>query len=306
MQVAPGATYEAVLEAGVTGLVGTIKLGLIDNQGATTQALASTAIIETPAGSGIYAATRTAPTVAGQYTLVWSLDGSTSPAEVSTDDLLVTSSLASGSAPGGRDLCTLADVYGYIPGFDPADPDNADTVAKLAALITSRSRSIHQDTSREFVAIAGTNPRTFDLTAAIVQRRQMRIGDAVTISQVELFDYDGVTSLGIVEPSLYTPYPRVREEWEPIVRLKFPYRPSSSPLLLAPGRTLELTATWGFPSIPTDIREACAALVITTSLTDVAQAGTDLSDAVDPTLNISGLIRNSLDTIQSYNAGGFA
>ena len=92
MNVAPAADYEAVLETGETGLTGTIALGLYDNQGATTEALSTAGIIETPTGSGVYAATRTAPVDGGQYTLVWSLDGTTSPDKVATDQLTVTSS----------------------------------------------------------------------------------------------------------------------------------------------------------------------------------------------------------------------
>lgn len=306
MRIAPGGSYEAVLESGISGLVGTVAIGLLDPDGDLIDSLLTTGITERPAGSGIYFAARTAPVIAGVYTILWSLDGTTDPDQVSTDTLTVTSSSTSPPTPGGRDLCVLEDVYGYIPGFDPDDDENADTVAKLTSLITARSRSIHQDTGREFAAIPGNDPRTFDLTAGICSRRQIPIGDAAEITQIELFDFDGTTSLGVVDPSLYILQPRVREEWEPVTRLKFPYRPASNPLLLAPGRILAITATWGFPSIPDDIVQACAALVITTALTDVAQAGTDLSDAVDPTFNVSGLIRWALTTIEGYSAPGFA
>lgn len=88
--IAPSTSYEATLESGTTGLVGTLKLGVYDGQGGVTSALATTGIIETPAGSGVYVATRTAPGTAGQYVLVWSLDGTTDPDQVITEDLVVT------------------------------------------------------------------------------------------------------------------------------------------------------------------------------------------------------------------------
>lgn len=107
MNVAPSATYEAVVETGETGLVGTIKLGLLDNQGAVTSPLDPSGIIETPAGSGIYATTRVAPATGGQYTLLWSLDGSTAPDKVVIDELLVTA-----SAPG--DPVPPQDIYATV------------------------------------------------------------------------------------------------------------------------------------------------------------------------------------------------
>jgi hypothetical protein len=89
VNVGPAQTYEAVFEAGISGLAGTVALGLLDNVGGFTQALSTAGIIETPAGSGIYAATRISPAVEGQYTLLWSLDGSTDVGQVSTEDLVV-------------------------------------------------------------------------------------------------------------------------------------------------------------------------------------------------------------------------
>lgn len=204
-----------------------------------------------------------------------------------------------------RDLCNLADVYRYVPGFDPADGANTDTVATLTALITAESRGIYRDTGREFIAIPDEDPRTFDLTRSIVARRSLPIGDVDTVTQVELFDYDGTTSLGVIDPSLYVLDPRIREEWEPYTRIRFPYRPSSI-VLLARGRTLEITGTWGFQSVPEDIVQACAKLVVVRYFTDSAQAGTDLSDALDPTFSVSGLTRSALEAVQGYSDPDFA
>src|SRR5581483_11423655 len=54
----------------------------------------------------------------------------------------------------GRDLCTLNDVLGYVPGYTP----QPDTNATLERLITAESRSIHQETGREFRAIVPAMP----------------------------------------------------------------------------------------------------------------------------------------------------
>jgi hypothetical protein len=217
---------------------------------------------------------------------------------------------ATAADPYGRDLCTLRDVFRLVPGFDPDDTDseggdNSEIVETIANLIPAESQSIYKETGREFVAIAGADPRTFDLTPSICRRRTMPIGDAADITTLELFDFDGVTSLGVVAPNLYVLEPRTREDWRPITRLRFPYRPGTV-LRIAPGRTLEITATWGFPLIPADLRQACAKRVLLRYVADSANAGTRLADALDDTFNFGALLRSSKDVVKSYKAGAFA
>lgn len=208
--------------------------------------------------------------------------------------------------PSGRDLCTLRDVFRLVPGFDPDDADNADIIETCANLISSESVSIMRETGREVVAIPASDPRTFDLTHSICSRRSIPIGDAAAITQVELFDYDGTTSLGVVDPNLYILQPRVRETWQPYTRLRFPYRPTAVPLLLAPGRTLVLTGTWGFPTIPLDLRQACAKRVLLRYVADSANSGTRLADAIDDTFSIGALLQSARDTVSGYARTGFA
>jgi hypothetical protein len=113
MNIGPGETFEAVIETGTTGLVGTLELGILDNQGAFTAALDSDDIIETPAGSGVYAATRTAPTVKGQYTILWSLDGTTDPDQVQIEPLNVTFTALT-AEPIGPTYATVAELSGLL------------------------------------------------------------------------------------------------------------------------------------------------------------------------------------------------
>lgn len=151
MNVAPATSYEAMFAAGVTGLVGTVALGLLDNQGAIVDALDTAGIIETPAGSGIYAATRTAPDTQGQYTLLWSLDGTTAPSELSIDELVVT-----GSAPG--DPTPPAAMYG--------------SVDELFRIVKIRNPTVEQTAAAERVLVAASlnvnaeMDRITDLSAA--------------------------------------------------------------------------------------------------------------------------------------------
>ncbi len=129
MNVAPGAVYEAVFEAGVSGLVGTVALALLDNAGATTEAFSTAGIIELEVAAeptGVYAATRTAPETAGQYTLLWSLDGTAAPAQVSTEELVVTAS-APGDPPTG-------DTYVTVDEFARILKISSPTVEQTAAM----------------------------------------------------------------------------------------------------------------------------------------------------------------------------
>ena len=89
MNVAPGATYEAVIDWGASGA--TIGMRVANNAGATTVARV-TGFTEYPAGSGIYyRGNNTAPGTAGQYSLIFDDDGGTAAVgHVATEDLLVT------------------------------------------------------------------------------------------------------------------------------------------------------------------------------------------------------------------------
>jgi len=89
VNVRPEATFEAVIQAGETGLVGTIGVELNDNLGAVSIAFTATGIVEI--APGIYAvAGLVAPAVAGQYTLLWRRGAGGEVLGV--DDLTVTSS----------------------------------------------------------------------------------------------------------------------------------------------------------------------------------------------------------------------
>lgn len=117
MNVAPGASYEAVVDWGVTGLVGALGLTVFDNEGNITVARLSAGIIETPAGSGVYSRPgNVAPAVLGQYTLLWD-NGAETPGNVATDSLTVTYSAPGPPvpAPPGSAMCSA-----WINGADVA------------------------------------------------------------------------------------------------------------------------------------------------------------------------------------------
>jgi len=79
----PSASVEAVVNWGTTGLTGTLGVTILDNIGGTTTGRSTAGIVEI--ATGVYAATITAPSTVGQYTILWDDTSSYVP-----DDLTVT------------------------------------------------------------------------------------------------------------------------------------------------------------------------------------------------------------------------
>lgn len=175
-----------------------------------------------------------------------------------------------------RDLCALADVTGMVPGY----ATDSDTDDLLEVLITSESRDVYRRTGREIIAIdPAVATRRFDLSRWEERNRRIRIQDATTISTVKVIDYDQTTELETVVSADRVSLPRVREEWEPITQLSFPSG-TANPATIRAGLVLEVNATWGWPSVPEDLKMAVATMVLVRYLGDAAQAGTAFADAL--------------------------
>lgn len=211
--------------------------------------------------------------------------------------------------PTDRDLCTLDDVRRYLPGYDPDD----DTEETLQSLITSLSVDTYVEIDREFTPRHGSAPETriFELDAWCVEQREIEIGDLSTVdgsTVVQIYAEDG-TLQQTLDAAAYVALPRNREPWEPVTSLKFPRFVSSSggaaslgiPRAFSGGSFLELhiTAVWGFPTIPDNVRQAVAKLVIVRYLTDVGDQGTGLTDAL-ANISIAGLFRSANQSLRDY------
>ncbi len=132
----PGVVFEASTPPIDTGLVGTIGLRIMDGQGATTVARSTAGIVETPAGSGIYVATRTGPAT-GDYVLAW--DTGDDPPQYLSEDLRSTTltSVAIGDAPAA--YVTVAEMRAKYPTLADDDkyPDDVveDAIARAIETI---------------------------------------------------------------------------------------------------------------------------------------------------------------------------
>lgn len=307
--VAPGADYSSRLSAGIgnTGLAGTVRFRLLDSDPAVDDPVygPSTAnIVEDPTGSGDYMFSGTAPSTAGKYFPAWDLG---SGQLYYDDDLVVSYSAPAASEPSGRDLCTLVDVVSYAPGYTIGSDETLE--AKLQQLITAQSDLICAEADREIPTAADANPRVFDIDhrAAIVGR--VYVGDLTYLDDrvtVALYDQAGQLQETVDVDTLVALYGPDRQGavWEPITALEF--RVGRSAPRLACGWELHVTGTWGFPSVPSFIREACAARVVLRYVSDVAAAGDEFSNAVaEGNINIGGILASSYEAVRQIQRPAF-
>lgn len=294
-QVAPGGSFisRLVLGSALTGLVGTVRFRLLDNDATADDPVygpSAADVIEDPTGSGVYVFRGTAPTIASTYSRAWDRGAGTEL--VFDEDLLVTSSASTGAAPSGRDLCTLADVVAYAPAYTIGDSDAID--AKLQRLITAQSELIMSEYSREIVGL-DSGERAFDVDHRVARTGRLDIGDLSTLSgaTVTILDSDGTESETVDNATLvplYGPDRYATAAWEPITGLEF-RTALGAPLLLC-GQTVTVEGAWGFPSIPPFAREACCARTIGDYLADIADSGDEFTQKLD-SIRIAGLLQDA-------------
>jgi hypothetical protein len=144
VNVERGADFEACYDSGVAGQVGTVSLMLVDNDGGIFWPADTDDIVETPAGSGIYCANRTAPIIVAQYTMVWSIDGTYDPATVGIEDLFV---LAVGTSTGPP----------LVPGDQEGGPSVGPCFGWVAAEDVAECCSIEVGSTPELFEPAATS-----------------------------------------------------------------------------------------------------------------------------------------------------
>lgn len=170
---------------------------------------------------------------------------------------------------GSRALVGMAETKDWLQ----VQQITTENDLELARVISDISERAHQEAGREF-KVAATNPhlRLFDVDALAVNRRQVRIGDlAAAPTLVRILDKDGAAVVTVAAAD-YTLLPRNREAWEPIQRLHF----SEDVTKLLDGYVVEVTGTWGFPSVPGNVRQAVLDAVAATMDRDVEHYSQDL------------------------------
>lgn len=261
---APGASIEATVTNVTTGQTGTLGVRIVDGQGATTTARTTSGIVETPTGSGIYTATLTAPTTAGQYSVVWDTGGG-API-YAAEDLTVTSTGVAAATPSGADLTTLAAVRAFLQ--KKAGDTEQDSI--IQSLITRASAAIEAYAGREFHPTTDAT-RTFnylgggrlslapyDLRSVTAMRWDTDTSSPTTALTTDYW-LDGGTIGGTYQSVML---PNLRTTDTPGVTTR---------------RTVEIRGAWGFNTVPADVAHAA---IVTTAIwlrRDVAAFSTTFS-----------------------------
>lgn len=105
----PDATFSARVDSFDTGLTGTIGVQILDSLGDVATARTTDGIIESPAGSGSYLATLTAPSTSGDYTIFWDA-GTITPATTAGEQLNVTTTIPNW-IPGSTPYATTSELF---------------------------------------------------------------------------------------------------------------------------------------------------------------------------------------------------
>lgn len=196
-----GATTFSELDGAPTGLVGTIGFRLIRKLDNVTVAARTTAgIVESPAGSGRYQATFTAPTAQGDYTVFWDL-GSISPETTTSDDLVVTNDLAAIIEGEPNRILSLAE-YRARRKLNEASKERDEA---LEAALSSAEDAVLQYTNRDFTTATVIETREFPWEAhTMILETDDFVGKPTGIS----FEVPGVGGVGAFPPNAFWLGPR--------------------------------------------------------------------------------------------------
>lgn len=148
------------------------------------------------------------------------------------------------------DLTTVAAVKAQMGTTGTA----ADAV--IDVLITAASNAIRAFTGREFAPVA-TNPAT-RLIDADLYTAEVPIGALASMpTLVEVLDERGALVRTLSTASDLEALPLFRESDEPITSLRI----RRAVTALSRYQQLRITGTWGYPSVPKDVEQACIVTV---------------------------------------------
>lgn len=261
LYVAPSTNFQASLSNAPTGLVGTIGVRILDGDGDTVTARSTAGIAESPAGSGLYFVTLTSPALLGPYTILWD-NGVVGPSTTATDALYVTYDGLPPTPPSSG-LLTLADykLAAGIPGSDVRKDD------QITQLIAAASLAVRNYTERDFGVAAVTETRLYDYDGSGF----IDVDDASVITDVE-FVVPNSTNL-VVDADAWYAGPTRRDDAPVFYYIVLPTSAgfAGSPemgfernldVYVAEGRwrawsrTAAVTGTWGWPTVPEDVKLA--------------------------------------------------
>ncbi len=254
---APGASFEAVAEF-ATGLTGTIGVRIVDNAGATTVARATAGIHEYPAASGVYYVSLTAPSTAGQYSVLWD-NGATTPGNVATEDLIVTYTPL--VAPTGSLYITrdeMRTALSYTAGATYADDD-----IDMACATVSRAIDLASGTMRRFYQATETRyytPESFYRGwgwYGLGSRSELRmeIDDCVSVSSltVDTAGSGSYATTWVEGTDFFLDPPNAALNGEPFTEILV--RSFGGRYFPSVQRAVKITGVFGWPAVPPQVSQ---------------------------------------------------
>lgn len=142
----PSESFEATFNSGISGLVGTVTFKIDDNEGTTVFGPTTAGILEIGV-TGIYSIVVTAPAAEGDYSMVWSEDGSYDEQHSSNEDLTVQAAILglsplppldsdpSATGPPCSAWTSREAVSACCEGFSDDTTDNQDAAIRAATEI---------------------------------------------------------------------------------------------------------------------------------------------------------------------------
>lgn len=241
MIVSPGASFESVVNWGTTGA--TLGVRITDNVGQTVVARTTAGISEYPSTSGIYAVTLTAPTQAGQYSVVWDNGAGI----YANDDLVVTTDRGA--------VIAFGDLYITRPELKEAlEITDNQLDDELFDAISTACRAIDAYKGCRFYATTQTRVYTAD------DSRNLTITPANAITSVRLdIDGDGTYETLLTQTTDYVLSPaNAALEGQPYTGVRLTRR--SGRLFPTHENGVQVAGSFGWAACPPQVRTAAKIL----------------------------------------------
>jgi hypothetical protein len=169
IEAAPGQAFEAVVEGFPTGLVGTLGVRILNNQGGTHTPRTTAGVAEFPAGSGRYEATLTAPGDTGQFSVFWDDGAGRNASEALT---VTTSATSSSSGVTAQPVAThdIDDPVTLTATFEGSVLNVADvtaTVRSPSGVVTTPAVGAGAEPNEFYAVVTATEPGDWWYTFAV-------------------------------------------------------------------------------------------------------------------------------------------
>jgi hypothetical protein len=259
----PSESIEVSVEAGTTGLVGTLGVQVINvATDVATIARTTAGISEVPAGSGLYFVNLPAPSIPGSYIVLWD-KGSITPASVAYDLLTVN---AEGVAPAPSEettegnLISLAQLKASM-GIAAGEVDIVRD-EKLEQAIAFASVAIRSYSDRAFgtPAVKGTRIYEYDSSG------YLDIDDAMSVESLAFIFGSFETPIETVywraEPQEGPPYSYLTvPHWAGSIDPEMGFRYNLDVVSKDKGwpgliPTIKVNGEFGWPDVPADVQQA--------------------------------------------------